>query len=119
MYSRPCSSSSGAFSVGFGFLWHGFPLALLAEQVSYDLQTFDFALYSLLLQFFFPQDLVYIFQRIFPSFVRFSCTPTQALVGDDLPLCAAWAHPVLRADSNVRVSKQLVLRLPLGEALAG
>jgi hypothetical protein len=31
---------------------------------------------------------------IFPSFFL-ALLPTQALVGDDLPSCAAWAYPVL------------------------
>jgi hypothetical protein len=54
MYSGHVSPFQRRFSFGFGFLWHGFWLALLAEQGSYDLQTFDFALYSRLLQLFSP-----------------------------------------------------------------
>jgi hypothetical protein len=67
--SWPDSPFYRRFGFGFGFFWHGFTLAVLTEQGSYDLQTFEFVLYLRLLQFFFPQDLVYIFQRIYPSFV--------------------------------------------------
>jgi hypothetical protein len=85
-------SFSPRFSFGFAFLRHGFSLALLAKQWNYDLQTFDFALYPRLLQFFFPQKLVYIFQRIFPPFFL-AVLPWRSLAMT-VPLCAAWAHPV-------------------------